>query len=174
MVWFLFHLLLDPDYDYTIWIIFLCYCNVINICCLVVLHSIKTIAQCFQTLVIVCFCTSPQPLDSVVWYLLLSIEEEGSGNICRVMLCSVATFLLHCYFVIYVGATSIPTQIDGAKYIVDSALIAFHSHKRCLSMSPDPSSSTWRGRYQTIDSVSQIYRLNTCSRAIIPPFKGPE
>ena len=36
----------------------------------------------------------------IVWYPPLCIEEEGSGDIRRVILCSVATFLLHCYFVI--------------------------------------------------------------------------
>ena len=53
------------------------------------------------------------PLIYLVWYLLLCIEEKGSGDICRVMLCSVATILLHCN---YVGAICIPTQKDD-KYI---------------------------------------------------------
>ena len=49
----------------------------------------------------------------LVWYPSLCIEKEGSGDICRVMLCSVATILLHCN---YVGAICIPTQKDD-KYI---------------------------------------------------------
>ena len=43
----------------------------------------------------------PNGTPLIVWRShTLRIEEEGSGDIRKVMLCSVATFLLHCYFVI--------------------------------------------------------------------------
>ena len=50
----------------------------------------------------------------IVWLPPLYIKEEGSGDISRVMLCSVysnipATLI----FCNYVGAISIPTQKDG-------------------------------------------------------------
>ena len=35
----------------------------------------------------------------VVWYPPLLIEEVGTDDICRIMLCFAAAFLRHCYFV---------------------------------------------------------------------------
>ena len=82
---------------------------------------------------------------NLVWYPPLRIEEEGSGDIRRVMLCTNIPDTL------YLRKARLAFLYKKmAKYIIDSAIITFHLHERFfLHMSPDPSSSMRRGGYQT-------------------------